>query len=119
MQPSPAQGAGATVLAETLHPTSGDPNEQVGGLGGKGMSECGDVVAGAASGQTMSSESGLHGSAGGDDAINAVGVVADTAGAAAPVIVTAPTETTSHLTTGPVLARRGSHCNRRRGPGPT
>jgi hypothetical protein len=107
------------VPAEIWQPASGDPPKQVAGLGGKGMPAGGDVVAGAAGGQTISGESGMHGSAVGDGAINAVGVVANTAGTVAPVIVTTPTGTTRHITTVAVLARRGRHRNRRRGPVPT
>jgi hypothetical protein len=61
----------------------------------------------------------MHGSAVGDGVINAVGVVADSAGAAVPVIVTAPTGTTRHITTVAVLAGCGSHRNRGRGSVPT
>jgi len=106
------------MLAEIWQPASGDPPKQVAGLGGTGMPAGGDVIAGAAGGQTISGESGMHGSALGDGVIDAVEVVADSAGAAAPVIVTRPTGTTRHITTVAVLASCGSRRNRGRGPVP-
>lgn len=100
------------MLAGFWHPVGDDPGKQDPGIAGLSR---GDVVAGAAGGQTVRGESGAHGSAVGDGSVNVVWVIAITAGAAAVLVVSAPSRTTRHATTVAFQVGRGSHRNGRYG----
>lgn len=95
------------MLAGFWHPVGDDPGKQDPGIGRSSVG--GDVVAETCGWQTIGGESGAHGSAVGDGAVNPVGVTAITAGAAAVLIASAPSRTTRHTTTVALQVGRGSH----------